>query len=251
MTTPKFLIIGTMKGGTTILYDFISEHSMVKAATQKEVHYFSLNYSKGAAWYAEHFEHVEDTFITGEASPTYFDMDSGGVIANLIKRDFPDIKLILVVRDPVERAISHYNHYCGVNKIEYLREMGAERFFNMSYSDALKCSTESQTHLHHVLSFSCYSNRYKHYKSIFGKNLLVVKNNDLRSQAHETMETVQAHLGLNVEDSDLFDQVRYSAGTTIQQVSEETLKKLQNYLYPDYKKFCELAGLSSETFEDA
>ncbi len=247
MNSPAYLIIGTMKGGTTILHDFICDHPQVVAAKQKEIHYFSLNYDKGESWYKEHFADLEEGQITGEASPTYFDMDAGGVIPKMIARDLPTAKLILVVRDPVERAISHYNHYCMVNKLDYLKEMGPERFFNMSYSEALKCTTPEQTHLFHVLSFSCYSGRYKHFKSIFGDNLLVVTNSELRSQPHEAMNKVQSHIGLELYESVFFEQVKYSAGTTTDQVSAETLRKLQLYLYPDYEVFCRNAAIECVT----
>ena len=52
---PDFLIVGTMKGGTTILYDFINMHPDVESASQKEIHYFSLNYHKRVEWYLSHF----------------------------------------------------------------------------------------------------------------------------------------------------------------------------------------------------
>lgn len=243
MRLPDYIIVGTMKGGTTILHDFICEHPNVVAAKQKEIHYFSLFYNKGESWYSDHFSEADSSVVTGEASPTYFDMDSGGVIPRLISKDIPNIKLILVVRDPVERAISHYNHYCVVNKLEYLQEMGPERFFNLSYSDALKCTTAEHIHLFHALSFSCYSNRFNQYKSIFGDNLLVVTNQSLRTHPHDVMAQVHSHIGLEEIDSVRFKDVKYSAGTSTDQISAETLRKLQQYLYPDYERFCQSAGI--------
>ncbi|OED42631.1 hypothetical protein AB833_05825 [Chromatiales bacterium (ex Bugula neritina AB1)] len=243
MRLPDYLIIGTMKGGTTILHDFICDHPNVVAAKQKEVHYFSLFYDRGESWYSDYFRDADSSVITGEASPTYFDMDAGGVIPRIIFRDIPKVKLILVVRDPVERAISHYNHYCVVNKLEYLQKMGPERFFNLPFSDALRCTTVEQTHLFHALSFSCYSNRYNQYKSIFGKNLLVVTNQSLRKNPHAVMAQVQSHIGLEAVDSVRFEDVKYSAGTSTEQISAETLRKLQAFLYPDYERFCESAGI--------
>jgi len=240
---PDFLIIGTMKGGTTILYDFICDHPDAVAAVQKEIHYFSLYYDKGEDWYLSHFEEANGSVMTGEASPTYFDMATGGVIPRLIKKVYPDIKLILVVRDPVDRAISHYNHYCGVNKLEHLKTMGIEKFFNGSYSDAIKGTTAEQNHLYHALNFSCYSKKYNYYKSIFKDNLLVIQNEELRGNSQNVMSSVHAHLGLKDRESPFFEKVKYSAGTSKSQISNETLHKLQNYLYPDYEVFCKDAGI--------
>ena len=68
MRDPNFLIIGTMKGGTTALYDFICEHPNVLAAKQKEIHYYSLYPYKGRDWYLEHFPERDDGVVCGEAS---------------------------------------------------------------------------------------------------------------------------------------------------------------------------------------
>src|SRR6266700_6115485 len=106
---PHFIIVGTMKGGTTSLYDFITLHPDIERAKVKEIHYFSLNYHKGHQWYLDHFNSGPDK-ITGEASPTYFDAANMSLIPNLIKSFNPRVKILLIVRDPIERAISHYNH---------------------------------------------------------------------------------------------------------------------------------------------
>lgn len=243
MSKPDYLIVGTMKGGTTILYDFVCDHPDVVSAKQKEIHYFSLYYDKGEDWYSSFFNNSDTAQMTGEASPTYFDMSTGGVIPRLIKKDYPDTKIILVVRDPVERAISHFNHYCTINKVESVIEKGIERFFNDSYSDAAKCTTADQTFLYHVLNFSCYSQKFKYFKNTFGENMLVVSNDRLRSESQEVMSEVHSHLGLSHRSSSLFEEVRYSAGTKKEQISEETLRKLKVYLYPDYEKFCGDAGI--------
>lgn len=246
MTKPDFLIIGTMKGGTTILYDFICDHPDVSAAQKKEIHYFSLNYDKGDEWYYSHFDELGEGQLTGEASPTYFDMATGGVIPKVIKKDLSDVKLILVVRDPIERAISHYNHYCVIDKVDSIKEMGIERFFNRSYSDAVIATTPEQYYLYHVLNFSCYRKKHRYYKDLFQDNLLVVQNTELRKNSKEVMSNVHSHLGLEDRNSALFSEVRYSAGTSKAQISDETLKKLQSFLYPDYEGFCSDAGLVFE-----
>jgi len=241
--TPEFLIIGTMKGGTTVLYDFICKHPNVATASQKEIHYFSLNYTKGEEWYQEYFKQKKSDTIIGEASPTYFDMATTPIIPNIIKNDLPDVKIIVIVRDPIERALSHYNHFCKVNKIKKLQDMGPERFFNMPYANAIKGTTQEDTWLYHVLNFSCYCNKYKIYRSIFGDNLLVLTNDELRQKPYETMEKVQSYLSLDSFSSDIYEQVKYSAGTTLDQISVETQRKLGKFLYPDYEMFCKAAGV--------
>ena len=107
-----FMIVGVQKCGTSALAHFLSQHPEVGMATPKEVHLFDApKYS--VDWtpeqidecYLRHFRHCVDTEILGEATPSYMFLPG---IARELKRYNPDMKLIVLLRDPVERAISHY-----------------------------------------------------------------------------------------------------------------------------------------------
>src|SRR5689334_23315618 len=137
---PDFLIVGTMKGGTTRLYDFLTMHPDIERATEKEIHYFSLYYSKGDAWYLDHF-HADPNKLTGEASPTYFHLADTSTIPSLIKRINEKMKIILMIRDPVERAVSQYNHFCKVNKLQDVMALDVNEFFHIPYSEIITRST--------------------------------------------------------------------------------------------------------------
>jgi hypothetical protein len=113
---PSFVIAGGQRCGTTSLYRYLSMHPSVYPALTKEVHFFDLNYSRGINWYAAHFiskslaerrHKPGSTRITGEASPYYlFHPLAPARLRSLL----PDAKIIVILRDPVERAISHYKH---------------------------------------------------------------------------------------------------------------------------------------------
>jgi hypothetical protein len=113
---PSFVIAGGQRCGTTSLYRYLSMHPSVYPALTKEVHYFDLNYSRGLNWYASHFvsrnlaaktRKPGSTRITGEASPYYmFHPLAPARLRSLL----PDTKIIVILRDPVERAVSHYKH---------------------------------------------------------------------------------------------------------------------------------------------
>lgn len=104
---PDFLIIGAQRCGTTSLYSYLISHPNVTPAKQKEVHFFDTNFAQGLEWYASHFDDRNDETITGEASPYYvFHPLAPWRIAHLI----PDVKLFLLLRNPVARAYSHYWH---------------------------------------------------------------------------------------------------------------------------------------------
>jgi Sulfotransferase domain len=112
---PDFVIIGAAKAGTTSVYAWLCEHPYVARARAKEIHYFSFYHYRGADWYRYHFppererasfaaEHGRP-FITGEGSPTYLpDSDAPRRMGKLN----PDVKLIVSLRDPVDRAYSQF-----------------------------------------------------------------------------------------------------------------------------------------------
>lgn len=102
---PNFLIIGTQKGGTSSLFYYLKYHSQVKRPLKKEIHYFNIYYSKDLDWYLGYFPAMSDNFITGEASPGYlYHPECPKRIRELV----PGVKLIVLLRNPIERAYSAY-----------------------------------------------------------------------------------------------------------------------------------------------
>jgi hypothetical protein len=105
---PNFIVIGTQRGGTTSLYNYLLQHPDCRGALSKEVHFFDLNYAKGLTWYLAHFpprRAADPAFITGEASPYYlFHPQTPPRVAQTL----PHVKLIALLRNPIERAYSHY-----------------------------------------------------------------------------------------------------------------------------------------------
>ncbi len=105
---PDFLIIGTQKGGTTSLHEYLAEHPRVSAPVTKEVHYFDHAHHRGSEWYRAHFRTpTQPNEISGESTPYYL---FHPLVPELVGRDLPDCKLIVILRNPIDRAFSHHNH---------------------------------------------------------------------------------------------------------------------------------------------
>ncbi|HKH87838.1 MAG TPA: sulfotransferase domain-containing protein [Acidimicrobiales bacterium] len=103
---PAFIILGAQRAGTTSLYRWLCAHPDVMPAWQKEIHYFDVEYRRGMSWYQSYFPFPRAGKITGEASPY---MLPHAPSAERAKRDLPEsTKFIIQLREPVERAISHY-----------------------------------------------------------------------------------------------------------------------------------------------
>ncbi len=111
---PAFLIIGAQRAGTSSLYRAICQHADVLPARKKEIHYFDHNFERGTGWYAAQFPLRVQNFwqsgprreaISGEASPEYLFYPFA---ARRVLAAQPDIKLIALLRNPVDRAYSQY-----------------------------------------------------------------------------------------------------------------------------------------------
>ena len=114
---PGFVIVGTQRGGTTSLYKHLLQHPSVAPSLLgiKEMHFFDNQYSKGMAWYRANFPSMVSLgcrslrtgqrMVTGDASPYYMFHPHA---PHRIAQHLPDAKLIVMLRDPVERAYSHY-----------------------------------------------------------------------------------------------------------------------------------------------
>jgi hypothetical protein len=134
MPQPDFMIIGAQKAGTTWLWDKLRRHPGTSLPQKKEIHFFGgvENYRKGEKWYFDHFEGLDPDKVMGEASTTYFydylpfwhNVSQELVvdktqppIAEMITRRFPEIKVVISLRDPVKRAISAYHHWMKKGKL--------------------------------------------------------------------------------------------------------------------------------------
>jgi Sulfotransferase domain len=105
---PSFLICGGQRCGTTSLYRALAAHPTIrKAVLHKGVHYFDIAYDRGPRWYRGHFPLRRGGVRTFESSPYYM---YHPLAAGRIARDLPGVKLIALVRDPVERAYSQHAH---------------------------------------------------------------------------------------------------------------------------------------------
>ena len=103
---PDFIIIGAQKGGTSSLFNYLSQHSQIQLPSVKEIHFFDYNYGKGIEWYRKQFPGKFIRLkITGEASPYYL---FHPLVPQRVFSCCPNAKFIVLLRNPVDRAYSHF-----------------------------------------------------------------------------------------------------------------------------------------------
>jgi hypothetical protein len=112
---PDFLILGAQKAGTTALYAYLRWHPHVTGPSFKEVSFFDRHYARGERWYRAHLPLRRRGAIVGEASPSYL---LHPLAPERVGRMLPNARLIALLRDPVERAFSHYQHEVALGREE-------------------------------------------------------------------------------------------------------------------------------------
>jgi hypothetical protein len=120
---PDFLVIGAQKCGTTALYAYLRWHPQITGPAWKEVSYFDRHYRRGEGWYRGQFPSTPRlwlagrrsgrTPLVGEASPSYVLHPSA---PERVRALLPDARLVLLLRDPVDRALSHYHHEVALGR---------------------------------------------------------------------------------------------------------------------------------------
>jgi hypothetical protein len=107
---PGFIVIGAHKGGTSSMQGYSIQHPRLFGASRKEVHFFDLQYQRGEGWYRSKFPRrssLPEGSLTCDATPLYM---THPLVPARVARMLPHVKLVVLLRDPVARAISHYHH---------------------------------------------------------------------------------------------------------------------------------------------
>jgi len=231
---PNFIIIGTVKGGTTSLYNYICQHPEVLPASEKEVRFFNQQFEVKKDWYFAHFPPIPQgaKFLTGEASPTYIYEDE---VAARIRETVPDVKLIAVLRNPADRAVSHYYMLKKLGQENRTLEKAIDGEMEV-LSKVTKRSLEELSFRDKMGYLRCglYVYFLQEWARLFPRNqLLILKSEDLYQQPEQTMKQVFDFLGLsNYENG---DYKNYFAGD-YPQVNEEMRHKLSGFFEPHNRK---------------
>lgn len=104
---PNFIVIGPGKSGTSWLYEIFNTHPQVGMSSAKETLYFETEYHRGPQWYAKFFRKLTSSGISavGEISNTYI---FSALAAERIAASFPEVRIIATLRNPIDRAFSHF-----------------------------------------------------------------------------------------------------------------------------------------------
>jgi hypothetical protein len=251
---PDYLIIGAQRSGTTSLYKYLAQHPSVGPAfLGKGAHFFDTNYSGDLDLYRAHFPTGAYKWylkrrrglelVTGEGSPYYLAHPHAPYrIADAL----PDAKLIALLRDPVERAFSHYQHEL------------ARGFEHLSFEEAIECEPErlagevekmradpsynSFSYQHHTyVTRGLYAEQLRVWYSLFAnEQILVLQSENLFADPDRTYRQVLGFLGLppaSLTAYDTFNPRRYG------EMNEGTRRHLVRYFAEPNRQLYELLGI--------
>lgn len=107
MPLPTFVIAGAQKSGTTSLADTMRQHRQIQLSRPKELHFFDRHFDRGLEWYASKFHPEPQATQVGEATPAYM---YDPVARKRLTATLPEARIVVILRNPVDRAYSHYWH---------------------------------------------------------------------------------------------------------------------------------------------
>jgi hypothetical protein len=248
---PDFIVIGAQKGGTTALFAYLLQHPQVGRPWKKELNFFSRHYRRGEPWYRARFPLRREMIggeILGEASPSYMPFPAAPA---RMREVVPRAKLIALLRDPTERAISHYFHSVrhGMERRPILQAFSAT-------ADWLRATLTSRDtadvrpapwplRADPWLSYlyrGVYVDHLRRYHRYFGRDqLLIVRSEDLRTRRFETLARVFDFLGIDPTHRPGDVRPR-RVGTNKQAVPGEVYELLRGYYRPHNERLYEYLG---------
>lgn len=174
-----FIVIGAMRAGTTMLNDILAQHPQIAMARMKETDFFieQKNYGRGTDWYRSEF--ADDRPLRGEVSPNYSKARDFPGVPERIHAHCPDARLVYIVRDPVERALSHYAHGWTMGRITLTPEelVGGPQYQGM-------------------LDASRYAHQLQHYRAVFpAEQILVLDYESFIADPQPHYDVLLAHIG--------------------------------------------------------
>jgi hypothetical protein len=250
-TLPDFVIIGAQKGGTTFLYDLLSQHPLVEPAAKKELHFFDHRFDFGVEWYSRCFPRPRweggRRTITGEASPYYlFHPHAARRAAEVV----PEARLIALLRNPVERAYSHHQQLVrkGGEPLGFEEAIVAEEARLRDERDRMLEDEHYASFEHQRLSYlsrGIYVDQLLRWSEFFDREqMLVLKAEDFFKNPRDTLMLVLEFLGLPGWEpaAEELEGAKRNEGGYEREMDPATRKRLEEYFEPHNNRLYDFLG---------
>ncbi len=250
---PDFLIIGAQRCGTTSLYRYLTQHPGVASVTWgKGAHFFDTSYANGVTWYRSHFPTRAYVRLlarrgtpaaVGEASPYYL---FHPLVPTRAAELLPDVRAIVLLRDPVARAYSHHSHEVarGFERLSFEEaiEREPERLAGEVERMRADAAYTSFAHQHHsYLSRGRYAEQLERWYAVVPRErVLVLESERFFADPDVGYRAVLEFLGLtphSLREYETFNPRRYEP------LRPETERRLREYFAAPNARLYELLGV--------
>ena len=216
VSAPDFVIIGTQRGGTTSLHAYLQAHPNIQTPAKKELHFLTDRYERGAAWYLGQFPALVPTgTLVGEATPYAL---YHPLAPRRLAEVAPNARVIVLLRNPVDRAYSHYLHERsrGHEDLSFEAAIAAEPARLEGLEQQLAVGELMTSDMHKRASYAArgrYAQQLDRWLSVFPREqMLIVRSEDLYGDPAATTERVTDFLGLLPLKDDSFSAHNTTAG---------------------------------------
>jgi len=229
---PEFLGLGTQKGGTTTLQRLLEQHPQVYLPLSKELQYFTLHYSQGEAWYRQQFKAAAPEQSSGEITPYYL---FHPMAPQRIKALLPAVKLIVLLRDPVERTLSQLAHSrrLGLEPLELEQALAAEPM-RLRGAEVALASPDGRHKSHQEHSYvarSRYEKQLHEYLKYFpAEQLFIRRSEDLFNQPKRVWQELLRFLNLDDMPLPVEGRQAHVDSGELQQLPAHSLRSLKQHL---------------------
>ena len=252
---PSYLILGAQKGGTTSLHEYLVSHPGTVASYVKEIHYFDINFQNKESWYRAHFglrfyysllRMVRKAGrVTGDCTPYYLFHPHAPSRAS---KKYPQIKLIVVLRNPIDRAYSHYLHNKrkGRESRSFEEAIADEQAKMPGETQRLKENPEHDCHYHRhysYLSRGLYIDQLLRWTSFYpSEQLLVLQSEEMFTSPQNVFSRVLNFLDLEdhyLDSYEAFNKQIYPA-----KMDRETRAQLNAFFAPYNSRLYEFLNIN-------
>ena len=261
---PDFTIIGAQKAGTTALYEYLSKHPQIQPTKEKELHYFDSEdrYKLGSQFYRSLFQCGTNSKLTFDASGGYLNHDKA---PGRIYAHNPNIKIIVLLRDPVERAYSAWNmyrkrylsnrnwffdewvSYCGSSDLTILQRQDGHLFNFLQYAideielqDANKPTVVLEAP---IIDHGHYYEQIQRYLSLFNESqILILESSEMKRDTVKCLQKIEVFLGISGCDWENMNITPVFEGEYSDPIDVTAKRFLYNYYASSNERLFDLLG---------
>lgn len=227
------IIIGVHKAATTSMFRYLSAHKEICIGTKKEIHYYTpIRFGKSIdslESYLKQFTNCKNENIYLDASPSY--LYGKSAIANKIKNDFKNVKVLVLLRDPTDRFISFYKNLKSSFRLDQKEKFIT--FLKKSYS--LKSEPDRNDAYYRAFREGCYADYLEDWFNIFGDSIKIVFFEDIKNEPNKIMKAICAWLSIN--DNIYYDDTLFQIKNKTRMSKIKFIYKIATFMNRNFESF--------------